>query len=72
MGISSFASRAMDELIFTNLGWPKVTPYQARWDTATWALFTETWPSSIETLIIVRQGNDSRSRAFLFSAPFQK
>jgi hypothetical protein len=46
----------MDELVFTNPKGPKVTYYQERRDTAGWALFNETWPPSVETLIIVRQG----------------
>jgi len=29
---------------------------QERWDTADWALFTETWPPGAQTLIMVRQG----------------
>ena len=62
----------MDELVFTNLRWPKVTPYQERWDMAGWALFTETWPPGVETLIIVKIGNDRRSRAFSFPIDVQK
>ena len=62
----------MDELVFTNLGWPTVTPYQARWDTAGWALFTETWPPGVETLIIIRKGMTARNRAFPVRWTFQK
>ena len=53
-------------MVFTNPEGPKVTSSQERQDTAGWALFNETWPPSVETLIIVRQGI-SKSRAFYFS-----
>jgi hypothetical protein len=55
----------MDELVFTNRRWPKVTPYQERWDTAGWALFTETWPPGVETLIIIRQGMTAETELFM-------
>jgi len=54
----------MDELVFANLQWPKVTLYQERWDTAGWALFTETCPPGVETTNHCQIGNDSWSRPF--------
>jgi hypothetical protein len=62
----------MNELLFTNLRWPKVMPYQERWDKAGWALFTETWPPGVETLIIIRHGNDSPEQSFHFRSKFRR
>jgi hypothetical protein len=62
----------MNELVFTNLRWPKVTPYQERWDTAGWALFTETWPPGMETLIIIRQGMTAGTELFLSGGRFRR
>jgi hypothetical protein len=61
----------MDELVFTNLRWPKVTSYQERWDTAGWALFTETWPPGVETRIIIRQGMKAGAEPFLSGGRFR-
>lgn len=56
----------MNEIVFTNPEGPKVTSSQERQDTAAWALFNETWPHSVEILIIVRQGV-SRAELFISS-----
>jgi len=61
----------MDELVFTNPGWPKVTPYQERWDMAGWALFIETWPPGVEILIIVRQGMTAGAELFMSGGRFR-
>jgi hypothetical protein len=62
----------MDELVFTNRRWPKVTPYQERWDTAGWALFTETWPPGVETLIIIKHGGMRAGIELSFPIDVQK
>jgi hypothetical protein len=52
--------------------WPKVTPYQKRWDTAGWALFTETWPPGVDTLVIIETRNDSPETELSFPIDVQK
>jgi peptide methionine sulfoxide reductase MsrB len=56
----------MNELVFTNAGWPKVTHYQERSGEAGWPAFTAKW----QTNLVATDG--IASQGMTAGATFQK
>ena len=59
------STRARDELVFTNLEWPKVTPSQERSGGGRLSNFHCEWPHNSVAINVIASGeNDNRNRCF--------